>query len=187
MAFVVGITGASGAIYGLRLLQCLQQANVETVAIVTETGAQTLAHECGVTPDQLQAYATVYQNNDLAAPPASGSWNGQGMVIAPCSMNSLSMIACGVCPNLLTRAAAVALKEQQPLILVPRETPLSAVHLGNMHTLALAGALILPACPSFYTHPTSIQDLVDGVTARILDRLGVAHALGGRWQGGTTA
>ena len=185
MAFVVGITGASGAVYGLRLLQCLQQAGAETVAILTEAGRQVLAHECGVTPDQLRAYATVYHNEDLAAPPASGSWRGQGMVVAPCSMNSLSMIACGICPNLLTRAAAVALKEQQPLILVPRETPLSAVHLGNMHTLALSGALILPACPNFYTHPNCIQDLVDGVVARILDRLGVPHELGRRWQGGT--
>jgi 4-hydroxy-3-polyprenylbenzoate decarboxylase len=189
-------TGASGLPFGLRLLECLLAAGVR-VDLVYSAAAQVVARqECDLTlPTQPREAArmlseryrasdgqlTVYAREDWLAPMASGSNPGDAMVICPCTMGALGAIAHGLADNLIERAADVMLKERRPLVLVPRETPLSAIHLANMLTLANAGAIILPPSPGFYAQPQSMADLVDFVVARILDHLGVAHTLLPRW------
>lgn len=196
MRITLAYTGASGLPYGLRLLECLLGANVH-VDLVYSAAAQMVARqECDLTlPTQPREAArllaeryraadgqlTVYAREDWLAPMASGSNPGDAMVICPCTMGALGAIANGLADNLIERAADVMLKERRPLVLVPRETPLSAIHLANMLTLAQAGAVILPPSPGFYAHPQSVADLVDFVVARILDHLGVPHALLPRW------
>jgi len=187
----LGITGASGAPYAVRLLRALNQAAVPLRLIISRYGWRLLAEETGLDGEEaLRAVTgdwsrvTLFDVSDRGATPASGSAPSRGMVIAPCSMGTLSSIAAGTSRNLVERAADVVLKERRPLILMPRETPLSAIHLENMLRLTRAGATVMPASPGFYHRPRSIDDLLDFMTARILDHLSVPHELGGRWRSG---
>ncbi|HEX6371446.1 MAG TPA: flavin prenyltransferase UbiX [Longimicrobium sp.] len=186
-----GITGASGAPYAVRLLRALNDSGTPVRLIVSGYGLRLLAEETGIDGVEALRAATgdwsrleLYDSLDRGATPASGSAPSAGMVVCPCSMGTLASIAAGTSRNLVERAADVALKERRPLILVPRETPLSLIHLENMTRLTRAGATILPAAPGFYHRPQSIDDMVDFVVARILDHLGVDHRLGKRWRSG---
>ncbi len=190
---VFGITGASGAPYAVRLLEQLISAERKVSLIVSSYGMRLLATETDI--DSMDAlrnavgakgwdkYVTAFKNDDRGAAPASGSAVTAGMVVCPCSMGTLSAISVGASRSLIERAADVTLKERRKLVLMPRETPLSAIHLGNMLRLARAGAVILPASPGFYNRPKKIEDAVDFVVARILDQLEVEHSLGKRWTG----
>lgn len=191
---IVGICGASGVIYGTRLLRALVENPIHISLIVSRAGRQVLSHESDFNPDAPLAYLreqgarihskaelTVYEPDDWFAPPASGSFRHDGMVIVPCSMKTLATIAAGIAETLLQRAADVCLKEKRLLILVPRETPLGLIHLENMCRVSRAGAVLLPAMPSFYSHPQTITTLVDTVVARILDHLSVGHSLVKEW------
>ena len=190
---VVGITGASGAPYAVRLLQALTAAHRPVSLIVSKYGWRLLATESAVeSMDALRdvvgieawaSYVEVFSNDDRGAAPASGSARTAGMIVCPCSMGTLSAIAVGASRSLIERAADVTLKEQRKLILVPRETPLSAIHLGNMLRLTRAGAVVMPAAPGFYHQPKAIADLVDFMVARMLDQLGVEQNLVSRWKG----
>jgi 4-hydroxy-3-polyprenylbenzoate decarboxylase len=186
-----GITGASGAPYAVRLLRALNESGTPVRLIVSGYGLRLLAEESGIDGIDALRAATgdwsrleLYDALDRGATPASGSAPSAGMVVCPCSMGTLASIAAGTSRNLVERAADVALKERRPLILVPRETPLSLIHLENMTRLTRAGATIMPAAPGFYHRPQSIEDMVDFVVARILDHLGVEHRLGRRWRSG---
>jgi len=192
----VALTGASGMPYGVRLVECLIGAGVRVQLLYSQV-AQVVAKQemdlalparaaelqadfaqrFGALPGQLQ----VYGREEWFAPLASGSSPPDAMVICPCSMGTLAAVAAGLAQNLIERAADVVLKEGRKLVLVPRETPFSAIHLENMLRLARAGAVILPPNPGFYNHPQSVQDLVDFVVARVLDQIGVEHALTRRW------
>jgi flavin prenyltransferase len=192
----LGLTGASGMAYGLRLLECLLGAGVK-VGLVYSQAAQLVAKQeldialparpqdaTALLRDRYHAAAdrlTVYGREDWYAPIASGSNVADAMVICPCSMGTLAAVASGLADNLIERAADVALKERRTLILVPRETPFSVIHLENMTRLARAGATILPANPGFYHRPNRVEDLVDFVVARVLDHLGVLNAVSARW------
>jgi 4-hydroxy-3-polyprenylbenzoate decarboxylase len=190
---VCAITGASGAPYAVRLLEQLARSGDPVSLIVSAHGWRLLAEECDIGNAEVlrqrvgarawDTAITLVDDSDRGATPASGSALSRGMVVCPCSMGTLSAIAGGTSRSLIERAADVALKEKRPLVLVPRELPLSAVHLRNMLRLTLAGAVIIPASPAFYGRPKSIDDLVDFVVARILDHLGVAHEIGRRWDG----
>jgi 4-hydroxy-3-polyprenylbenzoate decarboxylase len=186
-----GITGASGAPYAVRLLRALNDSGTPVRLIVSGYGLRLLAEETQIDGIDALRAATgdwsrleLYDSLDRGATPASGSAPSAGMVVCPCSMGTLASIAAGTSRNLVERAADVALKERRPLILVPRETPLSLIHLENMTRLTRAGATIMPAAPGFYHRPQSIDDMVDFVVARILDHLGVEHRLGKRWKSG---
>ena len=190
---VLAITGASGAPYAVRLLQQLVVLQVPTWLIVSSHGFRLLATESDI-PDMatlrahvgaeaFDACVTVFDDNDRGAAPASGSARWRGMVVCPCSMGTVSAIAHGTSRSLVERAADVALKERRTLILVPRETPLSLIHLENLTQVTRAGATVIPAAPGFYHKPASIDDLVDFIVARILDHLDVEHTLGKRWGG----
>lgn len=182
MRLVVAITGASGAIYGKRLVEVLVERGVEVHLVVTRAGEKVLEEEVGIGLHHFKALTPhIYREDDLEAPFISGSFPTDGMVIAPCSLKTLGAIAHGFGENIVTRGAEVALKEGRPLILVPRETPLTAVHLENMLRLARLGVVILPAMPGFYHKPRRIEDLVDFVVGKILDRLGIEHNLFHRW------
>lgn len=191
---VTAICGASGSIYGLRLLKALLERETRVFLIVSSSGSAVLKHECGYIGGDFESFLcsrglarhpgarlTVLDEHDFFTPPASGSFRHDGMVIAPCTMGSLGAIAAGLSGNLIQRAADVCLKEKRPLILLPRETPFSIIHLENMLTLARAGATLLPPSPSFYHAPQNIDDLVDTVVARILDHLGMAQNLVRPW------
>lgn len=179
---IVGMTGATGSVYGIRLLQALQGSDVETHLVISGWGARTLVHETPFSLEQVRALATrAYSDNDQGAALSSGSFLTAGMVIAPCSMRTLSAIAHGQADNLVHRAADVVLKERRRLILVPREAPLSLVHLRNLTLATEAGAIVLPAAPGFYHKPAKVSDLVDFVVQRILDHLGVDVPLVKRW------
>lgn len=181
---IVGITGASGSIYALRLIEMLKEKGLEVHAVVTDSGWQVLAYECGVTePAFREKVDFLYDNRNIAASIASGSFRAGAMVVVPCSMHMAGALASGVAADLLSRAADVALKEGRRLILVPRETPMHAIHLENLLKLSKAGAAILPAAPGFYHRPQAIVDLVDMMVGKILDRLGVEHELFARWGG----
>jgi 4-hydroxy-3-polyprenylbenzoate decarboxylase len=191
LPIVVAITGASGAPYAVRLLEQLLAADRPVWLIVTSHGLRLLRTELEI--DSVDALrkrvgaeawrrlVTVYDDADRGAAPASGSARNAGMVICPCSMGTLSAVSVGASRSLVERSADVMLKERRTLVLVPRETPLSAIHLQNMLRLTRAGAVILPAAPGFYNKPTTIDELVDFVVARVLDQLGVEHALVRRW------
>jgi flavin prenyltransferase len=188
---IFGITGASGAPYAVRLLRALNESSTPVRLIVSTYGFRLLEEESGISDLEALRAATgdwsrveLYDSLDRGATPASGSSLTRGMVICPCSMGTLASIAAGTSRNLVERAADVALKERRGLILVPRETPLSLLHIENMRRLTLAGATILPASPGFYNRPRSIEDLVDFVAARILDHLGVRHSIGRPWRSG---
>lgn len=192
---VLAVTGASGAPYAVRLLQQLVAADRDVWLIISSHGWRLLAMEAALASvAELRAYVgaaswdravTLFDDSDRGAAPASGSARSSGMVICPCSMGTLSAIRIGASRSLVERAADVALKERRQLLLVPRETPLSLVHLENMLAISRAGAVVLPAAPGFYHRPAAVEDLVDFVVARILDHLGVAHRLARRWSGGS--
>lgn len=191
LPIVLAVTGASGAPYAVRLLKQLIVAGQPVQLIVSSHGLRLLRTETEITSiDQLRtavgaaawdALVTLYDDADRGAAPASGSARNRGMVICPCSMGTVSAISQGTSRSLVERAADVALKERRPLVLVPRETPYSAIHLENMLRLTRAGAVILPASPGFYHRPDSVDDLVDFIVARVLDHLDVEHSLGHRW------
>lgn len=188
--WIVAVTGASGAPYGLRLLEALAEAGVPTDVVVSRHGWRLLAHEVGVPGeaelrDRLAGGAPLrfFDDADRGARPASGSAPYAGMTVCPCSMGTVSAIVHGSSRSLIERAADVTLKERRPLIVVPRETPLSTVHLENLLALSRLGAVVLPAAPGFYGVPTAVAELVEFVVARVLDHMGVPHRLGPRWTG----
>lgn len=196
--FFVGITGASGAAYAGALVRALVQAGQDVDVSVTQAGAKVLRHELGIEagadgealgaalPGWLGAEAArvrAFPSSAVEAPPSSGTALTGGVVLCPCSMGTLARVAVGFSSNLVERAADVALKERRRLVLVPREAPLSEIHLENMLRLTRLGALVLPAAPGFYHHPQTIQDLLDHVVGKVLDALGVAHSVGARWKG----
>jgi flavin prenyltransferase len=182
MRVVVGISGGSGSIYGVALLKVLQELGVETHLVVSTLGEFVTGLECDVHLDELKSLATHYhENKDLTAPIASGSFLTDAMVIVPCSMKTVAAVANGLSDNLLTRAADVTIKENRKLIVVPRETPLSSIHLENMLKLSRTGVTVMPAAPEFYSHPQSIGDMVTSIVARILDQLKIEHNLIQRW------
>ena len=170
---VVGISGASGVAFGIRLLEALSGLGIESHLVVTKAGEMTIGYETKLTPKQVAAKADkVYAIGDIAAPIASGSFHTAGMVVAPCSVRTWSEIATGVTTNLLTRAADVTLKERRPLILMVRETPLHVGHLRTLTQLAEMGAIILPPVPAFYAEPRTLEDIVDQMVGKTLDLLG---------------
>ena len=180
---VVAITGASGAILGIRLLEALGQCGVERHLILSDWARRTIELETDYTPQQvLNLGDVVYPADELAASVSSGSFQTDGMVIMPCSMKTLSAIANGFSYNLIARAADVALKERRPLVVVPRETPLSSIHLRNMLTLCEAGAMLVPPCVGFYTRPKSLEDVVNHLVGKVLDELRIPHELYRRWE-----
>jgi len=185
MKIVIGMTGASGALYAMRLLEELsEQASVSLVA--SETAKQIITDETEVEYTDLEDMADEsFDNNDMNASICSGSRNFDAMVIVPCSMATLAKIACGISDNVITRAASVALKERRKLIIVPRETPLSSIHLENMLKLSRDGVIILPAMPGFYGRPETPLDLVDFIVGRIMDQLDMENNIGPRWGQGT--
>jgi 4-hydroxy-3-polyprenylbenzoate decarboxylase len=185
MNTVVGITGASGIVYGVRLLQSLP---AKKTVIISDEAAKIAEVELGMARRQIESLADdCYDNSDLFSPLSSGSVGFDSMVIAPCSTSTMSKIACGIADNLITRIASVALKERRRLVLLIRETPLSSIHLGNMERLSIAGATIMPASPAFYPKPESVSDMVDFITGRVLDELGLKNDLYKRWSGKRTA
>lgn len=197
--FFVGLTGASGHVYARALVCALVDAGHTVDLSVTDAGVKVLRHELGVDAgargellaQRLAEFAgaervhalRAFASGEIEAPPSSGTALRGGAIVCPCSMGTLSRVSIGFSSNLVERAADVALKEGRPLVLVPRETPLSAVHLENMLRLARLGAVILPAMPGFYHRPANIDDLVAHVTGKILDRLGVEHRVSRRWSG----
>lgn len=179
---VIGISGASGVGYGIRLLQVLQ--GCVTHLIISNSARKIIEIETDLEPEDVEKLADhVYAPDDFTAPIASGSHIFDAMVVIPCSMGTLSGIACGSSDTLITRAADVCLKDRRKLILVPRETPLSLVQLRNMVSVAEAGAVVLPACPAFYSRPQSLEDLVDVLVGRVLDLIGLENNLYERWGG----
>ncbi len=185
---VVGISGASGAIYAQGVIRALIEAGIEVHLVVSTYGRRLLRDELGMEQINLEALAgradhgiVLYNNNDVGAAIASGSFRHDGMIVVPSSSNALASIANGLGDNLLYRAAAVTLKERRKLIVCHREMPLTHIDIENMHRLSLAGAIIAPANPGWYFLPQSPQDIADFVVARLLDLLGVEHAVGQRW------
>lgn len=187
MRIILGITGATGVIYGVRLLERLREAGVETHLVISRWGARTLTHETPYTREQVEALAhTSYPAGDMGAAISSGSFQTAGMIIAPCSAKTLGAIAHGYGDGLVHRAADVVLKERRKLLLAVRETPLSDIHLENMLKLSRMGAVILPPVPAFYSHPRSLSDIVDHTVDRILDQFGVEVPGVARWSGEMT-
>ena len=180
---VVGISGSSAPHYGIALLRALRDVTgVETHLVLSSASHRTIELETDLKVIDVESLAdVVHQPADLAASISSGSFLTMGMVVAPCSMRTLAAIAHGLGDNLLTRAADVTLKERRPLVLVPRETPLNLIHLRNMVAVTEAGATVLPPTPGFYHRPTSIDDLLDHTTGKVLDQLGIEHELFQRW------
>lgn len=182
MRLIVGITGATGAIFGVRLLKALQESSIETHLIVSKWGAHTLAEETAYSLDQVRQLAThSYSATDQGAAISSGSFLTSGMVVAPCSARTLAAIASGQGDNLIHRAADVILKERRKLVLLVRETPLNEIHLENMLKLSRMGAVILPPVPAFYNHPQSLNAMVDHIVMRTLDQFGIHLDLAERW------
>jgi len=191
LPIVMAVTGASGAPYAVRLLEALVESRQRVQLILSDHGLRLLRTETDIgSVSDLRTrvgsgawdeQVTVFDDGDRGAAPASGSARNRGMVVCPCSMGTISAISQGTSRSLVERAADVALKERRTLVLVPRETPYSAIHLENMLRLTRAGAVVLPASPGFYHRPTEIHELVDFVVARVLDHLGVMHSIGRRW------
>lgn len=179
---IVGISGASGIVYGVRILEALRRADVETHLVMTRAAQVTLAHETSLKVADVQAIAgVVHRSEDVAASISSGSFQTMGMIVAPCSIRSLSEIASGVTSNLLTRAADVVLKERRRLVLMVRETPLHLGHLRSMMQATEMGAIVMPPVPAFYARPQTIDDIVDHSVGRTLDLFGIDNALVRRW------
>ena len=184
MRVVVGISGGSGAIYAISLLKALKELKIETHLVVSTMGGYVTEHECGVALEELKSLATYYHDNkNFAAPIASGSFKVDKTVILPCSMKTLSSVANGFSDSLIARACDVTIKEGRKLILVPRETPLSPIHLENMLKLSRMGVTIFPPSPGFYSHPETIEDIVLNMTGRILDMMDIENNLVSRWEG----
>ena len=197
--FFVGITGASGHAYAARLVRALAESGHEVDLSVTEAGSKVLRHELGVDAGargerlaeslsgwigaRAARFVRAYPSDAIDAPASSGTSLVGGAILCPCSMGTLARVAAGFSSNLVERAADVALKEGRKLVLVPRESPLSPIHLENLLRLARLGAVVLPAMPGFYHRPKAVEDLVDHVVGKILDRLGVEHGIGRRWGG----
>ncbi|AKB27350.1 UbiX family decarboxylase associated with menaquinone via futalosine [Methanosarcina siciliae C2J] len=183
MEIIVGISGASGVQYGIRLLEVMEEKGIETHLVLTEAAKQIIEIETDYLPLEVEKLATWnYSQKDFSAPIASGSYKTTGMVIAPCSMKTLGAVANGISDTLLTRAADVCLKEERKLVLMTRETPLNLIHLENMLKAKRAGASILPACPGFYSRPKTLEDLIDTMAGRALDLLGVENEIYRRWE-----
>tara|TARA_B100001564_G_scaffold357351_1_gene373394 strand:- start:301 stop:897 length:597 start_codon:yes stop_codon:yes gene_type:complete len=182
---VVGISGASGAIYGLRLVETLLRAGKTVRLVVTDSGRLTLQHECDTTPEDMAEHEGVILEDakNVGAKSASGSAPIEAVVICPCSGTTIGKLAAGISDNLVTRSAIVAMKERRKLIIVPREAPYATVHLENMTKLSSWDTIIIPASPGFYQHPKTIDDMVDFVVSRILDHLDVDNSLINRWTG----
>lgn len=182
---IVGISGASGAIYGVRLLQALcEMSGVESHLVVSDAGWRNVVEEHGLQREAIEALAHhVHDVSDIGAAIASGSFQCNGMVVAPCSMRTLAAVAHGLSDNLITRAADVMLKERRQLVLMVRESPLHLVHLRNMVSVTEMGAIVCPPLPAFYLRPQSVSDIVDQSVARALDLLDLPHTLAPRWQG----
>jgi len=181
---IVAITGATGAIYGVRVLQRLRDAGAETHLVISRWGARTLLHETSWSREQVEALASAtYAPADMGAVISSGSFRTDGMIVAPCSAKTLAAVAHGYSDNLVHRAADVVLKERRKLVLAVREAPLSEIHLENMLKLARMGAVILPPMPAFYNHPQTVDDVVEHTVTRILDQFGVEVPGAARWAG----
>jgi 4-hydroxy-3-polyprenylbenzoate decarboxylase len=183
MELIIGISGASGVRYGIRLLEILHQMEIQTHLVMTKAAEGIIHAETDVFSKDVKKLASfVYEEDDFYAPIASGSYKTAGMIIAPCSMKTLGQIANGISDNLMVRAADVCLKEERKLILMTRETPLSLIHLENMVRVKKAGGTILPACPGFYSRPETIDDLCDIMAGRALDLIGIDNAVYKRWR-----
>jgi 4-hydroxy-3-polyprenylbenzoate decarboxylase len=182
MKIIVGMSGATGAIYGIRLLESLKKLNVETHLILSSWAEKTIVIETSYTVEQVKTLASfVYATSNQAALISSGSFITDGMVIIPCSMKTLAAVSHGFSDNLLARAADVILKEKRKLVIVPRETPLNEIHLENMLRLARMGTVIMPPMPAFYNKPESVADIVDHTVSRVLDQLGIVNSVAKRW------
>ena len=182
MRLVVGITGSSGVIYGIKLLEVLLKIKIETHLIISKWGERNVQIETDKSVEFVKSLATRnYNNDDMAAPISSGSFKTDGMAIVPCSMKTLSSIANGYDDSLVSRAAGVCIKESRRLVIVPRETPLSKIHLQNMISLADIGVIVLPAMPGFYQRPKSMDDLITHIAGKILDQFGIEHNIYRRW------
>jgi 4-hydroxy-3-polyprenylbenzoate decarboxylase len=181
---IVGLSGASGILYGIRMLEVLRDLGIESDLMVTDMAGKMIEIETLRSEDDVIRLATrCHDSFDFTSPLASGGYRSLGMVVIPCSMKTIAGIACGFADNLLLRAADCTLKERRPLVLVPRETPLNAIQIRNMLTLSEAGATILPAAPGFYHRPETIEDLVDHIVGKALDIFGIEHHLYKRWKG----
>src|SRR5687767_2733984 len=184
MKIIVGITGATGAIYGVRILERLREAGAETHLVISRWGARTLLHETPYSREQVESMASAaYAPGDMGAAISSGSFRTDGMVIAPCSAKTLAAVAHGFGENLVHRAADVILKERRRLVLVVREAPLSDIHLENMLKLSRMGAVVLPPMPAFYNRPRTVDDIVDHTVSRVLDQFGLDAGGSERWSG----
>jgi 4-hydroxy-3-polyprenylbenzoate decarboxylase len=184
MRLIVAMTGATGAIYGVRLLERLREAGAETHLVISRWGARTLMHETPYSREHVEALADVsYAPGDMGAAISSGSFRTDGMIVAPCSAKTLAAIAHGYGENLVHRAADVVLKERRRLVLAVREAPLSDIHLDNMLKLSRMGAIVLPPVPAFYNHPRTVDDIVDHTVARMLDQFGIEMRGASRWSG----
>lgn len=182
MKLVIGITGSTGVIYGVRILEVLKQLNIQTHLVITEWAKKCLAMETDHKLDYLKSLATEYSDDsNLASGISSGTFKHNGMIVIPCSMKTLSSIANGYDETLVARAAGVTLKESRKLILVIRETPLTAINLENMLKLARLGVIILPPVPGFYTKPKSIEEIIDHAVGKCLDQFDIEHDLYKRW------
>mgnify|MGYP001040418929 CR=1 FL=1 len=188
LGFVVAITGASGAVYGRRLVQLLAEAGQDVHLVISPHGAQVMREELSIGEPTADAFTksaanrvSMYAYDDVGCELASGSFHTDGMVVCPCSSNTLAGIANGLADNLITRAAAVTLKERRRLVLCPREMPLSPIDVANMHRASQAGVVVCPASPAFYMSPASVEELVDSVAGKLLDLIGVEHRLRTRW------
>ncbi|MDA3845040.1 MAG: UbiX family flavin prenyltransferase [Vallitaleaceae bacterium] len=186
--YIIGMTGASGSIYGVRLIEELLKMGNEVHIIITDSGRKVLEYETDYTVELLKSHLEQFKGDnkiqdidDLFAATASGSFRTDGMVVLPCSMATLGEIANGVSKNLLGRSADVCLKERRKLIIVPRETPLNTIHLKNMVSLSEAGALILPAMPGFYHKPETIDDMINFIVGKVMDSLGIENDLFDKW------
>jgi len=181
---IIGMTGSTGAIFGIRMLEALKHTDVETHLIISKWAQRTIEHETRHTLEQVRAMATVvHSQGDMGASISSGSFLTEGMVVIPCSVRTLGGIANGYGEHLVHRAADVVLKERRKLVLVVRETPLSEVHLENMLRLARMGVVMLPPMPAFYNHPKTVEDVIDHIVMRVLDQFGIEAPFAKRWDG----
>jgi len=181
---IIGMTGSTGAIFGIRMLEALKHTDVETHLIISKWAQRTIEHETRHTLEQVRAMATVvHSQGDMGASISSGSFLTEGMVVIPCSVRTLGGIANGYGEHLVHRAADVILKERRKLVLVVRETPLSEVHLENMLKLARMGVVMLPPMPAFYNHPKTVEDVIDHIVMRVLDQFGIETPFAKRWDG----
>lgn len=184
MKIVVGITGATGAIFGIRILEVLGSVGVETHLVLSSWAKSTILHETTYSVEQVQSMASFnYSHQDQAARISSGSFQVDGMIIAPCTMKTLASIRIGLADNLITRAADVMLKERKKLILLTRETPLNTIHLENMLGLSQMGAVIFPPMAAFYNQPETLDDMVNHIVYRVMDQIGLPQSEAKRWEG----